>query len=192
MSEIQGQYTPRCLSIAQQQPQDQRSVGHSNPSLSFQSLSQPPQQSEGALGSPFKIYTDENAPPSTAATSYTHGPLLEREPTKVHCCDVAEELLQRLKRNSKRKSKKRLEKKIRRLDFDIGEAERTLEYLDTERNRLMDEYTHCILRRTGKHHQRSDDSPERVTKTMIVYHWYFRPRLVKQRGSFPPNVHGCR
>lgn len=158
MSEVYDQYTPHYLSTSQQQPQDQRSVGLPSTSFLPQTLSQPPQQSGGALGSPFKIYTDENAPPSTAATSPTHGPLLER----VHCCDVAQELLRILKRKAKRKSRKRLESKIRRLDFDIGEATRTLEYLDNKRNELIDEYTHCILRRTEKHHRIGDDSSAHI------------------------------
>jgi hypothetical protein len=164
MSKVHVLYTPCCLPTSQQQRQDRGSIGPSTPSLSSQSLPQTPQDIEDPLGSPFKIYNDdgnnnnENAPPSTAATFYTRGPLLERELMKVHCCDVAEALLRSSKRTSKRKAKKRLEYKIRRIDFDIGEAKRTLEYLNTERNGLVEEYTQCLLRRTDKRHHRSDDS----------------------------------
>jgi hypothetical protein len=78
--------------------------------------------------------------------------------TKEHWCDVAKALL----RSSKRRSKKRLEYKIRRIDFDIGEAKRTLEYLNTERDGLVERYTQCVLSGTGKRRHRSDESPAHV------------------------------
>lgn len=66
------------------------------------------------------------------------------------------------------------------MEFDIGEAKRTLEYLDTERNRLVDEYTHFILRRADKHHQSNDDSPAHVKVGLGIC----LPGLLDQDTSF--------
>lgn len=99
---------------------------------------------------------DENAPPSSTTTiCRTREPLIEREvEATVRCCDVAKSFLRR----SDRRSKQRLEDKIRRVDLDIEEAKRTLEYLDAERNRLVERYTRRVMRRIGKYRHKSDGS----------------------------------